>query len=247
MKQQEIERRLAAAEKALGHTFQSKDLLMEALVHRSYANESKDPSIHDNDRLEYLGDAVLDMVIAKILYLEHPNHSSGQMTKLRSSLVNEKTLAHIAKEMDIGQIIFFGVGEEKSGGAEKSSVLADTYESLLAAVFLDGGLPAVTSLIERDMRPRIRQRMKSLGRRDAKSLLQEICAKSHRPIPRYIRTGKTGPDHESRYSVDCMLDQVRYGQGTGRSIKVAEQQAANEALDKLQAEEPEITESNHDS
>ena len=232
MKQDEIERRLKLAEALAEHSFADRALLLEAVTHRSYANESPE-NITDNDRLEYLGDAVLDLLVAEELFKRFPDLMAGELTKLRASLVNEETLAEIGHEHDLGSMLFLGVGEKRTGGEGKASVLADGYESLLGATYLDGGLDAARRMVLRDIGSRVEDHLMKMSERDPKSYLQELCAKKHRKHPIYKRVGRTGPDHDACFEVECHIGDRIYGRGAGRNIKNAEQNAAREALEKL--------------
>lgn len=235
---EEIESKLTVAEERTGHRFQDIGILLEALTHRSYANEAGDAAMADNDRLEYLGDAVLELVISKHLYKEFPEMDSGQMTKLRASLVNEKELASIAGESKLGECLLLGKGEAMASGGEKPSVLSDFYEALLGAVFLDGELAAAETMIMNDMGSRIAQHSQQIGARDGKSQLQEICAKHRLGLPSYSVVERSGPDHETLFTVECKAGKSMAA-GKGRSIKIAEQEAAALLLEIFAREEKE--------
>lgn len=229
MKHEEMEAKLAMAETISGHRFANRDLLKEAITHRSYANEAVD-AIPDNDRLEFLGDAVLDLLIAEMLFAQNEYDSSGRMTKIRASLVNEADLGQIAQSLDLGEAILFGVGEERTGGKEKYSVLSDAYEALLGAVYLDGGLIAAQKMVERDFRPHFDSHIMKIDDLDAKSLLQEYCAKHHKANPSYRLLERQGPDHDCLFTVRCLIGKTECEKGIGRSIKAAEQEAAQTTL-----------------
>ncbi len=236
MRKDEIEARLAAAEEATGHRFSDRNILLEGLTHRSFANENA-RFAPDNDRMEFLGDAVLDLVIGEYLYRRYPELDSGAMTKLRASLVNEGQLAAIARDIDLGNLILLGVGEEKTGGEDKPSILADSFEALLGALYLDGGLSVVSEFLEKRMFPRVERHRKNLVERDPKSLLQEVCAKQYKTLPVYDRVERLGPDHDTRYVVECRIEDRVYACGEGRSVKQAEQAAAKATLERIHREE----------
>ena len=234
MKAQALQERIEAAQRIAMHEFSRSELLIKALTHSSYANEAPSSEIRHNDRLEFLGDAVIDMLVAEMLFLRYPDLSSGEMTKLRASVVNESSLAGLSRIHRLGSLLLLGIGEERTGGATKNSVLADAYESLLGAVFLDGGLDAARAMVHRDMENLIEEQRQAIGRQDYKSKLQEICAKQHRGLPKYIISGRSGPDHATCFTIECHIGEKIYGSGEGRSIKCAEQNAARNTLDEFE-------------
>ena len=236
MTPEEIEDRLKKARAIADHAFDDRDLLLEAITHRSYANESEGRIRYDNDRLEFLGDSALDLLVADMIFKRFPDLSSGQMTKLRASLVNEVELAQIAGELRLGESLFLGVGEARNGGGSKTSVLADAYEAFLGAVYMDGGLEAARGMVERDMSERIDAQSRRIGEQDPKSLLQEFCAKRQRSLPVYRTVRRSGPDHDVRFKVECVVDGRLVGVGEDRNIKSAEQRAARMALDELEGD-----------
>ena len=227
-------RKRSALEKALGYRFRDPELLERALTHRSFANEQGLES--HNERLEFLGDAILGAVTAEWLFREHPELPEGELTKLKSYLVSAEVLVEQAADLGLGEGLRVGVGEERSGGREKPSLLADGLEAVLGAVYLDGGLEpvrrVVTPLLERTLerRPRIHEA-------DSKTRLQEEAQSRGWPLPEYRLIAATGPDHDKRFAVECQLRGEPAGRGTGRSKKVAERRAAAEALDGLAAAE----------
>jgi len=229
----DVAAKFTEAEKILGYCFKKADLLREALTHRSWSNEYRAGKLPDNDRLEYLGDSVLDLVVAHLLFTRHPTFSSGEMTKVRAALVNETELAAITRENKLGACLLLGIGEERTGGADKASNLAHLYEALLGALYLDGGLEAAWPVIARDMEPRVEAHARAVGQEDYKSQLQEICAKRHWGLPQYRLIGRQGPDHESSFTVQCFVGKSAYGTGEGRNIKAAEQHAAQLTLGML--------------
>lgn len=219
-------------ERKLGYEFREFSLLENALRHSSFANESKNPKITSNERLEFLGDSILGFVTAKYLYQHFPDMPEGSMTKLRAELVCEHALHAVALELELGNELRLGKGEELSGGRERPSILADAVESLIAAMFLDGGIEAA----ERFILERILNALdKGLPVRDTdnKTRLQELV--QHRPgqVLSYAVTGESGPDHKKEFMVSVTLNGEVVGSGTGHTKKEAEQAAAGDALGKL--------------
>ncbi len=217
-------------EEGLGHRFESPALLLHALTHRSL--ESEEPAEVSNERLEFLGDAVLQLVVTEFLFTEYPQLPEGEMAKARAACVNRAELARIARRLDLGSAIRLGRGEQATGGREKPSILADALEAVLAAVYLDGGQSAVRSVILTHWERLIREKATSPGRLDFKTRLQEVLA-SQSKVPAYEVEGE-GPDHERVFSATVQVDEDVIGRGTGRSKKEAQQAAAREALEALQ-------------
>lgn len=216
----------------LGHAFGHPALLRLALTHRSVSAE--DPSREDNERLEFLGDAVLQLVVTDLLYHEYPRLAEGQMAKVRAAVVSRPTLAAIARGLGIGEHIELAAGEERTGGREKDSILGDAVEAIIGAVYLDAGLEASRTLILRHWSGVISERAKSPGVKDYKTRLQEHLARdSHKPV--YSVQG-TGPDHERTFTARVAVEGTELGVGIGRSKKAAEQAAAQEALAALESE-----------
>ncbi len=215
-------------EKRIGYRFTDRELLVTALTHPSAVAEKGGGG---NERMEFVGDAVIDLAVANILYRRHPNRAEGWLTQMRSRLVDEECLASKAREIGLGDFIILGKGEEKAGGRDKPSILAGTYESLLGAVFIDAGYDACDGIVER-LFGEIETLAEDINPKDYKSLLQERLQKEGRDLPRYEITGVSGPDHERVFSVSVFIDDREHGSGHGRSKKEAEQQAARDALEK---------------
>ena len=218
---------LRAFERRLGYDFEDADLLRLALTHRSFANERQLPE--QNERLEFLGDAVLGLVTSEELYGRYPEMPEGELSRRKSYLVSLVSLAEMAAEIELGKVLRLGVGEDRSGGRDKPSLLADTIEAVFGAVFLDGGLTAARSVI----RPLLVERMASTGdwdHRDHKTRLQERLQALGRSLPRYVKVDEEGPDHAKTFVVECRIDGEPFGRGTGSSKKTAEQDAAADAL-----------------
>lgn len=214
-------------EQAIGYRFQNPEYLKIALTHSSYANENKDFGTH-NERQEFLGDAVLSIIVSDYIF-RHLTVPEGELTKIRASLVCEGALAGFARQIGLGEALYLGHGEEHNGGRTRPSILADAFEALIAAVYLDGGmeearkfvLPFVTKLADH---------ASGMDLHDYKTQLQEIVQQNPEERVRYVLVGEEGPDHDKRFTVEVHLNSNVIGRGTGRSKKIAEQQAAREAL-----------------
>lgn len=222
-------------EQALGLRFRSAVLRDMALTHRSFAFEHSLAAT--NERLEFLGDAVLGLVITDMAYRAFPDLSEGDLAKLRAAMVNMATLAEVARDLGLGTELRLGRGEELSGGREKASILADALEAVLGAVYLDRRMAAVRSLIERTFWPRMEAYVRGEGDRDYKTILQELAAQDLGRLPEY-RVEERGPDHQKEFTATVYLAGVMSGRGRGRSKKEAEQRAAREAHRRLA--DPEI-------
>jgi ribonuclease III len=212
-------------------------LLERALTHRSYAYEHG--GLPTNERLEFLGDSVLGLVVTDTLYHRHPDLPEGQLAKLRAAVVNMRALADVGRTLDLGRFLRLGRGEEGTGGRDKSSILADTLEALIGAVYLDLGLPEATRLIHRLFDPLIEHSSRLGAGLDWKTSLQELTATIGIGVPEYVVT-ESGPDHEKTFIARARVAGVDYGDGSGRSKKEAEQQAAEAAwtaLRRLHADE----------
>lgn len=216
-------------EKSLGHSFQNKALLAEALTHRSFANEYHAENLPDNERLEFLGDAVLDLVISEYLMINLPDAPEGQLTRIRADVVSLPGLACVARSLNIGSALLLGKGEERSGGREKSSLLADAVESLIGAVFTEGGFAVAKEVVLPLFVPMLEQASSDEGQ-DFKSRLQELLQGAQRALPVYKLVETTGPAHERTFCVDVMVDDCVISSGQGRTKKSAEQAAAEAAL-----------------
>jgi ribonuclease III len=239
---------LTALEERLGWYFADIALLDNALTHRSFVNENAILACRDNERLEFLGDAVLELTISDMLMKKFPDHSEGELSKLRASVVNEQPLAELARRFGIGEHLLLGKGEEGSGGRMKSSLLANAFESVIAAMFQDGGFDRTAAFIAELFEPLIEERDPSTIYRDYKTAAQELCQTMFHEMPRYTVISETGPDHDKRFETNLAVGERVIATGTGRSKKDAEQQAARAALEKLQkrtAEPDPSSQSNH--
>ena len=213
------------------------DLLQRALMHRSYAYENG--GLPTNERLEFLGDAVLGIVVTETLYRRYPDWSEGQLAKMRAAVVNANALADVARTLGLGEYLYLGRGEESTGGRDKSSILADTTEALLGAVFLTAGLPAAEDVVHRLFDPLIDNAAELGAGLDWKTSLQEIAAAAGLGLPEYHVTN-IGPDHAKEFSAEAVVGGEVFGQGSGRSKKVAEQQAAATAYERIRSEHPHL-------
>jgi ribonuclease-3 len=226
-------RDLGELEKSLGYSFENRKFLWDALIHKSYANERKLPDTVANERLEFLGDAVLELVVSQAIMERFPNYSEGELSKLRASIVNEHNLARLARRLRLGEFLFLGKGEARSGGREKASILADAYEAVLAAVYLDGELPAA-ELVGRAHFQSIFKKIQVEGYdHDFKTLLQERCQAVFKVTPEYRVVEATGPDHQKEFTVALSIAGKPWAEGRGRTKKEAEQRAAAQAYARL--------------
>ena len=216
-------------EKIIDYKFKNKKLIEQALSHSSYANERKRPN-GSNERLEFLGDSVLSIVVSDYLYKHLTSVAEGELTKLRASLVCEKSLHVFAQQISLGDYLLLGKGEENTGGRERPSILADAFEAVIAAIYLDGGMEAASRHILRFM-PKDVEHCKKPVFSDFKTVLQEVVQKNPEEKVEYVLIGEEGPDHNKRFVVEVCLNSQVIGKGTGRSKKAAEQLAAKEALE----------------
>ncbi len=212
----------------LGYKFKNKGLLHNALSHSSYANETHSV-LGSYERLEFLGDAVLSLVVAQYLYEKFPDKPEGELTKLRASLVCEKSLCNFARELEIGDFLLLGKGEEQSGGRERASILADVFEAILAAMYLDGGMDVAEKHVLRFIKNELNHTEDEVFY-DYKTTLQEVVQRNPEERVTYVLSAESGPDHNKSFTVEVMLNSSVIGTGTGKSKKRAEQMAAKDAL-----------------
>lgn len=215
-------------EENLRYTFTDKKLLENALTHSSFANE-KHSAFGSNERLEFLGDAVLSIVVADYLYKTFPDVAEGELTKLRASLVCERALCEFSKELDIGAYLKLGKGELQNGGDKRPSILADAFEAVLAAMYLDGGMDVAREHVMRFILPELNNRDDE-NFKDYKTSLQEIIQRNPEERLSYVLIGESGPDHDKEFTVEVHLNSNVVGTGKGKSKKLAEQMAAKQAL-----------------
>ncbi len=221
-------------ETAIGYSFQNITLLQNALTHSSYANERWHDSLMSNERLEFLGDSVLGMVVAEYLYRTFPNRPEGELTRMRADMVCEQALSQVANRLELGRHLLLGHGEEQGGGRGRASILADALESVIAACFLDGGMEAAKAFITKFILCDVP--VARLHNVDYKTALQEQVQQKKDQVLRYVLTGESGPDHNKRFTVAVYLNDVQVGEGTGSSKKRAEQDAARAAMEQLYPE-----------
>ena len=224
---------LEAFEKKIGYTFTNKDILLLALTHSSFANETKKGNHENNERLEFLGDAVLDMVVSEHMYRIFPQMPEGELTKLRAGVVCEGSLAKLARQMDFGQYLLLGKGEESTGGRNRDSILADAFEAVIGAVCIDGGIEAAVKYVLNFMKEEIQQTKNSFRNMDCKTRLQEVIQKDSKYPVKYVIVGETGPDHSKLFVAEVHHIGKILGKGSGKSKKEAEQSAAQDALKKM--------------
>lgn len=220
-------------EKKLGYVFRDPALLQAALYHSSYANEHRGAHIASNERLEFLGDAVLGFVTAEHLYKKHPDLPEGDLTRIRAALVCEESLHEVAQTLSLGDHLCLGKGEEQGGGRRRPSILADATESVFAAVYLDGGIEAARELIHRVLLDKEREELVEERRRDYKTLLQEHIQRKAGQELTYCMVREEGPDHAKTFVTEVRLNGAAIGEGSGHSKKESEQMAAKSALEKL--------------
>lgn len=226
---------LATTENALNLVFYDKTLLQRALTHRSYLNENHDYPLEDNERLEFLGDAVLDFVVGEDLYHRFPDQDEGTLTSLRAALVCTRALADFAAQIKLGDHLLLGHGEEEGGGRQRPAVLCGAFEALIGALYLDQGIERVTAFIGPLFEPALEHIVRNDLDKDAKSILQELSQAHLGYTPRYPTIKTEGPDHDKVFTIAATINGVTYGKGRGRSKQVAAQTAAAEALERLQA------------
>ena len=217
-------------EKQIDYNFKNKSLLRQALTHSSYANEHKGSNIKHNERLEFLGDAVLSIVVAEYIYENCPDLPEGELTKLRSALVCEKALYKFGKMINLGSYLYLSKGEKNGGGADRPSIVSDAFEAVIAAIYLDGGMEPAKKHILRFVIPEIKNQNKKPFK-DYKTTLQEIVQKNPGERIDYKLVSESGPDHDKHFGLEVRLNINVIGKGGGRSKKEAEQNAAREALE----------------
>jgi ribonuclease-3 len=221
---------LSEFEKRLGYSFKNKALLENALTHSSYANEHRREGASSNERLEFLGDAILGLVVAEHLYQSHPDKPEGELTKLRAELVCEQSLAEVATQLELGKVLKLGHGESHGGGSHRPSMLADAVEAVLAASYLDGGMAVPKEIITRLI---LGKEPATSGNQDYKTRFQELVQRNRDQVIAYALVGQSGPDHHKTFTVEVTLNGQVAGTGNGSSKKRAEQDAAREAIARL--------------
>lgn len=228
---------VAELERRLQVSFPDRALALSALTHKTFVNEHKDHVTPHNERLEFLGDAVVDLAISDRLMARFPAATEGELSRLRALIVNEDGLARVARQMELGELLLLGRGEERTGGRHKSSVLADALEAVLGAIYLSCGLPAVLALVDRLFADALEGVATGRNGLDYKTRLQEAAQLKLKVAPRYRVVSESGPDHSKVFEVEVVLGEEVYGRATGKSKKDAEQAAAQKTLELLSAQD----------
>lgn len=223
-------------ERNLCYQFENSDLLIESLRHSSFANEQSDPNMRDNERLEFLGDAVLNLTIGHILMQRFPELKEGDLSRMRANLVNETQLAALARKIDVGPFIQLGKGEIQTNGSEKNSILANTFEAIIAAIYLDGGFAATFNIVLKHFSVLLDAITMPNADQDYKSRLQELVITTLKIMPLYTIVHEDGPDHDKTFWVKLKVGELQT-EGVGKSKKMAEQDAARKGLKMLKADE----------
>jgi len=225
----QIETECSELEKKIDYQFKDRLLLEESLRHSSYVNEQNEPGFKDNERLEFLGDAALSLIVSHALMRRHPNMNEGDLSRMRADLVNESRLAGVARKINLGSYIKLGKGELYTNGREKDSILSDSLEAFIAAVYLDGGFEAASEIIERQFEPLFLLIKDKTACYDCKSRLQELAQEKYGKIPSYALICDSGPPHDKTFVARLEIEKIS-AEGTGKSKKMAEQDAAGKAL-----------------
>ena len=214
-------------EKKIGYQFRDKSLLKQALTHSSFANEQRINKLKDYERLEFLGDAVLELISSDFLFHENPQMPEGKLTKLRSSMVCEPALAYCARDIELGRYMLLGKGEEATGGRNRDSITSDVMEAVIGALYLDGGFDAAHDFIHRFILSDLENKILFY---DSKTILQEVVQGHYEEPLHYELIGEEGPDHDKRFLVEAVIGNTTIGEGSGHTKKAAEQEAAYQAL-----------------
>jgi len=231
-----LEDKTSELEGKLSYKFSEPSLLIQALTHKSYANENRIEGVGHNERLEFLGDTVLDFIISDFIMKLCPESPEGELSKLRAVVVSEANLSRVARDLGFGDYLLLGKGEEQTGGREKNSLLANALEAVIASLYMDGGLDVAYRFILDRFESDIRGMVANGLTYDYKTDLQEHCQSRFGALPKYSIVKESGPDHQKVFEVEILADGRTLGNGVGRSKKEAEQQAAREALEKLKLE-----------
>ena len=221
-------------EKKIGYSFKDRSLLVLAFIHRSFVNENREIDLH-NERLEFLGDSVLGMVMAEYLYRQLPNHPEGELSYLRSRLVEATSCVNYMLKLEIDSYILLGKGERMSGGRGRETILADLFEAIIGAIYLDGGIEAAKNFILKNFSQQI-QSILETPERNWKALLQDFCQKKFQKTPHYHVVSEEGPDHSKMFKITVVVEHTELGSGIGASKKIAQQAAAADALSRIFSE-----------
>ena len=225
-----MESKIEELEEIIGYKFKDKSLLELALTHSSYSNDQKKGKMHNNERLEFLGDAVLELTSSEVLFHEYREKTEGELTRLRASLVCEPTLADCARKIHLGDYLLLSHGEGRTGGRNRDSVISDAFEALIGAIYLDGGYNSSKTFIKKYVLNDIENKQLFF---DSKTILQELLQKDYKERVEYVLTREYGPDHDKHFAVDAVFRHRVIGSGEGTTKKRAEQQAAYEAILKI--------------
>ncbi|MGN0294269.1 MAG: ribonuclease III [Lachnospiraceae bacterium] len=225
-----MNRRFSELEEKIGYHFNKKELLMRALMHTSYSNEHRMAKLNNNERLEFLGDAVLEVISSDYLYRQYPDYPEGKLTRLRASLVCEQTLALCSREIDLGSYLLLGKGEAATGGRNRDSIVSDAMEAVIGAIYLDGGFDNARKFILRFILNDIEKKQLFY---DSKTILQELIQSEHKDQLVYELLKEEGPDHDKQFTTRVMIGDTELGRGRGRTKKASEQEAAYQAILKL--------------
>lgn len=228
MKELSIDEFLRSASKNIGYNFKDNKLLLEALTHKSYANENK--LNYNNERLEYLGDSIIDFAIAYILYKQFSNSNEGLLSRYRAALVNEKELSKIARKIKLNEYIILGKGERLTSGNDKDSIISDAYEAVIGAIFLDSNMNNVLKIVKKHFKEELENISSMDIMQDYKTAILILCQERYRIAPSYEVINQSGPDHNCTFEVRIIINGAEYGRGKGKTKKEAEQQAAKEAM-----------------
>jgi ribonuclease-3 len=229
-----IEKMLRELEMRIGYQFHNSELLRQALIHSSYSNEHRMDKLYNNERLEFLGDAVLEVISSEYLYHKYPDYPEGKLTRLRASMVCEPTLALCTKELELGKYLLLGKGEDATGGRDRDSIMSDALEAVIGAIYLDGGLANAKEFIEKFILNDLENKQLFF---DSKTILQEMTQGQYKEPLYYELVSETGPDHNKNFTTRVMIGGEELGRGDGRTKKASEQQAAYQAIMKLKEKE----------
>ncbi|MFH1874892.1 MAG: ribonuclease III [Pseudomonadota bacterium] len=234
----EEKQHLKMFEAKLGYKFKKRTHLKRALTHKSYTNELGLSADDHNERYEYLGDAVLELSISHLLMEHFPNHPEGELSKLRAAIVNESELANMARMIQLGDFMYVGKGEDRTGGRDKPSLLSDAYEAVLGAIYLDRGYDKAYNFVQKHFKEVIKSTEGKGFKKDYKTRLQEVAQSKFRAVPRYKLVDQKGPDHQKTFVISLYIKDDLFGTGQGLSKKAAEQDAAKQALERLSCNNP---------
>ncbi|WP_067321723.1 ribonuclease III [Streptobacillus felis] len=221
----------------INYTFKNKKLLLEALTHSSYVNEHNSPNIKDNERLEFLGDSVVDLITTEYIFTKNLNSTEGELSKFKSKIISETVFATISRDLDLGNYIFLSNGENISGGRERNSVLGDVFEALIGAIYLDSDYPTTREIVIKLLDSKIKNLDQIEWVSDYKSALQEITQLKFKVTPIYTVVKEDGPDHDKTFEVEVSVEDKVFGKGVAKSKKMAEKIAAKQAIEKLNKEQ----------